>query len=58
MISTEAGVSDTTTDIYGISSPESEPEPVLVQEVINLNINTDAVSKSEILIKKALHLKK
>ena len=48
MISTEAGVSDTTTDINGVSTPEPEPEPALLQDVINMNINTDAVPKERI----------
>ena len=47
MISTEAGVSDTTTDINGVSTPESEPEPALLQDVINMNIN-NAVPKERI----------
>ena len=49
VISSEAGVSDTTTDISGVSTPEpeSEPEPALLQDVINMNIN-DAVPKEKI----------
>ena len=48
VIFTEAGVSDTTTDINGISSPEPESEPVLLQAVINMNINAVAVPPTRI----------